>query len=42
MLAIELVEVAVVAGVVLGAVPPIPIAALGNQQFFERHFALLL
>ena len=35
-LAIKLVEIAVICGMVLRAVPPVPIAALGNQELFVR------
>src|SRR5580704_19308440 len=40
MLAIQFVEFAVVRGMMLRAVPPVPIAAFGNEQFFEGQFAL--
>src|SRR5208283_6199441 len=42
MLAIEFVKVAVVGRVMLGAVPPVPVAALGNHDFFEGQLALRL
>src|SRR6202166_1633428 len=40
MLAVKLVKVAVVCGVMLGAVPPVPVAALGDQKFFICELAL--
>ena len=42
MLAVELVEFAVVGRMVLRAVPPVPVAAFGDQDFFKGQFALLL
>ena len=42
MAAIELVELDAVGGIVLRAVPPAPVAAFGDQQFFERQLPLLL
>src|SRR5437660_12571973 len=42
MLAIEFVEIPVVSRMVFGAVPPIPIATLRNQDFLKRQFPLLL
>src|SRR5256885_17229488 len=39
MLAIELVEVSIVRGMVLGAIPPIPITALSDEQFLIRQLA---
>src|SRR6478752_9507272 len=42
MLAIEFVEFAVVGRMMLRAVPPVPIAAFGNEQFFERKLTLFL
>ena len=41
MLAIEFVELAVVRGVMLRTVPPVPIATLGDEQFFKGELALL-
>src|SRR6266576_6248127 len=40
MLAVKFVDVAIVGGMVLGAVPPIPVAAFGNQEFFVGELAL--
>ncbi len=40
MLAVELVEIAVVGRMMLGAVPPIPVAALRDQNFLPRQLAL--
>jgi hypothetical protein len=40
MLAIKFVEVAIVGRVVLRPVPPVPIAALGNQNFVKCQLAL--
>ena len=40
MAAIELVELHAVGGIVLRPVPPAPVAAFGDQQFFERQLAL--
>src|SRR5437764_1279590 len=40
MLAIQLVEVCVILGVMLGAVPPVPVAALGDQQLLVCELAL--
>src|SRR5437588_1985846 len=40
MLAIQLVEVCVILGVVFGAIPPIPVAALGDQQLLVCELAL--
>jgi hypothetical protein len=42
MLAIKFVELAVIPGMVLRSIPPVPIAALGDEQFFERKLALRL
>src|SRR5215470_3309164 len=42
MLAIELIELAIVGRVMLRAVPPVPVAAFGNEQLFERQLPLLL
>ena len=42
MLAVELVEVAVVGGVMFGTVPPVPVAALGDQQLFVSQVAVLV
>src|SRR5580698_5597702 len=41
MLAIELVEVAIVGRVMLRPVPPVPVTAFGNQQLFPGDLALL-
>src|SRR5512142_460435 len=38
--AVERVEVPIAGGVVLGTVPPVPVAALGDEQFFIRQLAL--
>ena len=38
--AIEFVEVAIVGRVMLRPVPPVPVAALGDEQLFPRQFAL--
>src|SRR5258708_31500538 len=40
MLAVKLVEVAVVRRMVLWAVPPVPVAALCNQDFLKRQLTL--
>src|SRR5580658_1632701 len=40
MFAVKLVEIAVVGGVVLRSVPPVPIAALGDQDFFKGQLPL--
>src|SRR6202795_4675265 len=42
MFAVEFVKVAIVGGVMLGTVPPVPVAALGDQKFFIRQLALFL
>ena len=42
MFAVEFIEVAIVGGVMLWSVPPIPIAAFGNQNLFKGQFALRL
>src|SRR5689334_20302836 len=39
MFAIELVEIGIVGGVVLGAIPPIPIAAFGDEELFTGELA---
>ena len=39
MIAIELVEFGAIFGTMLGAVPPIPVAAFGNQQLFVGQFS---
>src|SRR5262249_30306166 len=41
MLAIQLIKLPVVGGMVLGPVPPVPIAALRNEQFFKGKLLLL-
>ncbi len=40
MLAIQLVELAVVSGMMLGPIPPIPVAALGDEKLFIGQGAL--
>src|SRR5579862_2324859 len=40
MLAVEFVEIAIVGRVMLRSVPPVPIAAFGDQKFFVRQLAL--
>src|SRR3954469_15073871 len=42
MLAIQLVEVSVVGGGMFRPIPPVPVAAFGDEQFLERQLALLL
>src|ERR1700728_1132731 len=42
MFAVELIKVAIVGGVVLRPIPPVPVAALRNQDFFEGELALRL
>ncbi len=42
MLAVELIEIAIVGRVMFRPVPPVPIAALGNQDLLKRQLALLL
>src|SRR5579884_4007868 len=42
MLAVKLVKIGVVGGVVLGTIPPVPVAALGNEQLFVGQGALLV
>ncbi len=42
MLAIKFVEIAVVGRVMLGTIPPVPVAAFGDQNFVEGQFALSL
>src|SRR5271167_366796 len=41
MFAIQLVEVAVIGRVMLGTVPPVPVATFRNQQFLPGESALL-
>ena len=41
-LAVELVEVAIVRGVVFRPVPPVLVAALRDQDFFQRQLSLFL
>src|ERR1700756_1805854 len=41
MLAIQLVEFAIVGGVVFRAVPPVPVTALGDENFFPSQLLLL-
>src|SRR5436305_13658125 len=41
MFAIEFIEIAIIGGVVLGAVPPIPVAALGYENLFKSQFSLI-
>ena len=42
MLAVEFVEFAVVGGMVLRAIPPVPVTAFGDQDFFEGQLPLRL
>src|SRR5258708_21518741 len=40
MFAVEFIKIAVIGRVMLGTVPPVPIAALRDQDFFERQLSL--
>ena len=40
MLSIELVKIAIVGRVVFGAIPPVPVAALGDQNLVKSQLAL--
>src|ERR1700683_1810635 len=40
MFAVNLVKVAIVGGGVLRTVPPVPVTALGNQNFFKSELSL--
>src|SRR5205823_13131926 len=40
MLAIQLVEFPVIGGMMFRAIPPVPIAAFGDQEFFECQISL--
>src|SRR5258708_34179219 len=42
MIPIQGVELGTVGGIVLGTVPPVPVAALGDEQFFVSQAPLLL
>src|SRR5262249_29935386 len=42
MLAVKLVEVAIVGRMMLGTIPPVPITAFPNQKLFECKLALFL
>ena len=42
MVAVELIEIAVVGGVMFRAVPPVPVAAFGDQDFVKGQLALRL
>src|SRR5690348_14745743 len=42
MLAIELVKIAIIGRVVLGTIPPIPVAPFGNEELFFGQLSLLL
>src|SRR5215469_18548282 len=37
---IQLIEVTIIGGMVLRAIPPVPVAAFGDEQLFPRQLAL--